>query len=213
VLKTCNIDETSCHAARVNKWIVTLAMSTICGAFINITGEPSRSRNARRIQVRRTVMTNYHKRRSEKKKPASREDTTATNQSTQSTPPSQESSSTNTHSVEILPYPPAACNLLKPKPWADLHRAQTSNAITHFLRGQVQKAAQDLSCVCFIHHRIREACDQPQNSLVACQELFRAHHDSETSQRQVGVWEDISIAQENIYEKVRFLLLIYKHPC
>lgn len=178
------------------------------GDFINITGAPNLGRDARRTHVRRTVMTNYHKRRLEREKyPFSKCETNRSLISTQATqlrPSNQIPPFIKARPGNAPSFPPQACGLLHPKPWIDLDHARTSHIITRFLQGQVTKVIQNICCVSFIHHRVFQAQDQPHDPLFICRELFRIHYDPATSQPRDTLWDEISKAQESIYEKACF---------
>lgn len=181
--------------------------------FINITGEPNQGRDARRIHVRRTVMTNYHKRKCRKKNIGPREGhTEVLPVSTQAAPQStsicrSDASSTDSPSIRGDISLSVASSSFVLKTNSSPTHTRTCPIIVRFLSGQVVKAVRSFRHVSFIHHHVLEAPrygGKLNDSLVACSEILCSHYNS-TVPDLPTLWHRISIAQEHIYGTVGLL--------
>lgn len=164
----------------------TMADSQLGLQFVNVTSNPSIGRNERRIHVRRTVMTEYHKRRRQTK---DCEKTTSQSAVQPAYP---------VHTRSVL--------LLRPKLWADARCTRTGQLIIRFLCGQVDKATNDLSNVSFIHWQLHdESPGTDQDPLRLCQATLRRYRDTESpfALKEAVLWKDVHVQQERIYVQVR----------
>ncbi|KAI1627838.1 hypothetical protein EDD37DRAFT_606624 [Exophiala viscosa] len=169
--------------------------------FINVTGEPDKGRDARRLHVRRTVMTNYHKRKCQKKTLWPREDNTETSQVTTQAARPTSACQLNTSSTDPIRGDislAVASSSFQLKTNTSPMHSRTCPIIIRFLSGQVIKAVRTLHYVSFIHHNMPEAYDRLDDPLMACREVLCSHYSSKTPHLPT-LWHKVSIAQEHIY--------------
>lgn len=164
--------------------------------FINMTNDPSVGKDERRIYVRRTVMTEYHKRIKRQKNDVNR-------------PPEKPILDDTVEPPGVTHPRPAG--LLQPKSWANADHDRISKLIIRFLHGQAAKASRDLSDVSFIHSQLKDVSTfsgADRDTLRLCQQTLRSHCDSSTTERAVAstLWEDVHFQQERIYIQVGLIL-------
>ena len=179
--------------------------AAIEGCFINVSGSPAEGRDARRIQVRSTLMSNYHKRRAQKKRQLDK--------MTGSRSPGKVPRRTSDHVAQSTVHPPTVSitprrDLFQPRVFSNQDHTRTSRIIIGFFCGQVAKAMQDLSYVSFVHVTIGEVEGQMQsdNPLITCRDLLRQHYDPSTLHLST-LWEKIDGMQQDVYARVRCILL------
>ncbi|KIV83850.1 hypothetical protein PV11_05839 [Exophiala sideris] len=171
--------------------------------FINISGEPNEGRHARRIHVRRTVMTNHHKRKRQKKSLESRKGHTQVLQvPTQAAPLTpacrSEASSFDPQSIRGDISLSVASSSFRLKTNSSPMHTRTCPIIIRFLSGQVIKAVRSLRYVSFIHRHVLGAHGQSNDNLMACSEILCTHYNS-SSPNLPMLWHEVSVAQEHIY--------------
>ncbi|KAL7910163.1 hypothetical protein GGI35DRAFT_448012 [Trichoderma velutinum] len=180
--------------------------------FVNLTDDPAEGRGARRTYIRRAVMKNFHKRRSQKKKAMRREAETTSRifengpldlgalLDWQSSPPYH----------ALIPE----FSLFERKRFSDPSMMQMSNFVLRYLCGQASKATHDISLVGFVHpfteHELESDSGDASMKLSAlktCQNLLRAYgsyqsNSSGLSVNKEALWEMIHQHQEWIYTKL-----------
>ena len=207
-------------------------MTIVDRPFINVTGSPAVGRDARRIHIRSTVMSNYHKRRAQKKKHTKLRNSlplgTFDSSSQRAAKPSPRHATSvlpdsTTSSVQVtsdtavsLPAPPLAAaspsGLFSPKNFDNPDHTHMSRIMVRFLCGQVKKAVQGLSHVSFVHRKIVETeAGQSQNPLVVCRDVLRSDYDANTL-HSPALWEKIDAAQEDTYLQVRSSCISCRGP-
>lgn len=174
--------------------------ATLESSFINVTGSPADGRDARRIHVRSTVMSNYHRRKARKK-----QDMTIQRSAVHEAPsalPIRVAPALITVQPAVLPAPERQ-ELFQPRSFSNPDHAHTSRIIVRFLCGQVNKAIQDFSCVSFIHQGCGETASQcaSDNPLMLCRDLLRQHYDPATLHRP-ALWQRIDVMQQDVYARV-----------
>ena len=159
--------------------------------FINVSNDPEESRHARRVYVRQTVMSDYHRRR---RRLRGKQTVAGLDRGRGRVPAGggtrlshrpgvarDESDEPRVGLDGLRPRRPGPSlelwsnSLFRTRPWANAMHNQMAFAIRSFLCGQTTKAAHRLSCTFFVHRRF----DQEDvvylgeaHSLAACQKLL-----------------------------------------
>ncbi|KAH8888047.1 hypothetical protein GQ53DRAFT_265514 [Thozetella sp. PMI_491] len=202
-----------------NTWdVMNQPVSQAECTFINVTENPAQSREARRNEVRRTVMRNYHRRRKREGKPRL---ASASSQPTVPAPTCGADTNPVAFSMPLASLEPRSATLFQPKKWSKPHHAQIGRLIIHYLCGQTWRAGHDLSQVAFVHQYVKNGpliLGMNSNPLKVCGDVLRSfehatlatpggshddlwiriHHHQEQLYSQcesLGQWELLSAAQ------------------
>ena len=191
--------------------------------FVNLTDNPAKGRDERRVFVRQTVMSDYHKRRRQLSNPL---EATLGGRTTYvplvgsdggyrgqgdltgaSLEPVIRRSEDADSAQILIPLGQRSAQLFQPIPWVDPHHAQISRLVVRFLCGQPVKAAHDISYVAFVHRQFKHACalDKRDHPLKDCGQLLGTFS-SGTSSASGGYttfWAKVHKHQEDMYAQVR----------